>query len=117
MKARNTIVAAAILISTSAYGQTPKASSARDTYLITKHTSVFHKADDAKNDPWAVVSVGSQSVKHGCVLARREMSFRAYGPRNPMKIAQSKIRAARSSEVEFSLDEVEAVEMSDPERA
>src|ERR1700756_3677669 len=65
MKARNTIVGAAILISTSAYGQTPKASSARDTYLITKHTSVFHKADDAKNDPWAVVSVGSQSVKHG----------------------------------------------------
>jgi hypothetical protein len=51
------------------------------------------------------------------VLAQREMSFRAYGPRNPMKIAQSKICAARSSEVEFSLDEVEAVEMSDPERA
>jgi hypothetical protein len=57
------------------------------------------------------------ALNWGTVLAQPEMSFRAYGPRNPMKIAQSKIRAARSSEVEFSLDEVEAVEMSDPERA
>ena len=55
---------------------------------------------------------------HSCdVLVQPEMSFRAYGPRNLMKIAQSKIRTARSSEVEFSLEKVEAVEMSDPERA
>ena len=53
----------------------------------------------------------------GIVGGAPEMSFRAYGPRNLMKIAQSKIRTSRSSEVEFSLEKVEAVEMSDPERA
>jgi hypothetical protein len=42
--------------------------------------------------------------------------LRVYDPRNLMKIAQSKIRTARSSEVDLSVEKVEAVEMSDPER-
>jgi uncharacterized protein with FMN-binding domain len=45
------------------------------------------------------------------------MSFRAYGPRNLMKIAQIKIVTAQSSEVDTLTGESEAVEMSDPERA
>ena len=45
------------------------------------------------------------------------MSFRAYGPRNLMKIVQSKIGTARSGEVELSVEKIEAVEMSDPEHA
>jgi hypothetical protein len=46
------------------------------------------------------------------------MSFRAYGPRNLMKIAHRiKIVVAGSSEVDLLTGESEAVEMSDPERA
>ena len=73
-----------------------------------------HCFDQLKTRPLAA---DFEKGANSSVVAQPEMSFRAYGPRNPMKIAQSKIRAARSSEVEFSLDEVEAVEMSDPERA
>jgi hypothetical protein len=43
--------------------------------------------------------------------------FWACGPRNLMKIGQSKMVTAGSSEVDSLTGEAEAVEMSDPERA
>ena len=53
------------------------------------------------------------------LMVQREMSLGACGPRNLMKMAsrESKMVTARGSEVESLNGEVEAVEMSDPERA
>jgi hypothetical protein len=53
----------------------------------------------------------------GSGLVQSEMSWRACGPRNLMKMVQSKIVRARSGEVATLNRAVEAVEMSDPECA
>ena len=76
------------------------------------------KMGPSKEDPNRQTGVFNMEFLMGLpALRRAEMSLRACGPRNLMKIAESMMLTARSSEIESLNGEVEAVEMSDPERA